>query len=186
MKLATASDVEGLIYDSPRYAPYIVYAYRDFYGVDVVDPKEVLLPTWLPTFDADVTSKCIDEVFTYYPNDATRLLTPEFRDALYNDQLSEAFPAFKEKLDLNYVGYEVNPATPALILHGTGDDIVQLRTVERFINRLCDAGKSVSYNRYVGVTHFQTRQYSYANTLDWMKAVLDGDAPESICGNAGG
>ena len=178
---ATAPDVEGLMYDSPRYAPYIVYAYRDFYGEDIIDPARVFLPRWLPTFDEDVTSKCIDECFEYYPNDAVRLLTPEFRDALYNGRLGEAFPAFKEKLDLNYSGNGVNPDVPAIILHGGADDIVQLRTVERFIGRLCEAGKDVIYNRYAGVNHFQTRQHSYSHTLDWMKAVLEGNTPASIC-----
>jgi dienelactone hydrolase len=183
---ATAPDVEGLMYDSPLYAPYIVYAYRNFYGEDVIDPARVFLPKWLPTFDSDVTSKCIDECFNYYPNDARRLLTPEFSDALYGGRLGEVFPAFKEKLDLNYVGNGVNPAVPALILHGTGDDIVQLRTIDRFIGRLCEAGKPVNYNRYVGISHFQTRQYSFAHTLEWMKAVLDGNTPESVCGALGG
>ena len=94
--------------------------------------------------------------------------------------------SFKEKLDLNYSGSEVNPAVPAIILHGGADDIVQRRTIERFIGRLCEAGKSVVYNQYVGVNHFQTRQQSFSNTLDWMEAVLDGNTPASICGTARG
>jgi hypothetical protein len=183
---ATAPDVEGLMYDSPRYAPYIVYAYRQFYGADVVDPARVFLPRWLPTFEPDVTSKCIDEVLNYYPNDAARLLTPEFSEALYNHRLTEAFPAFKEKLDLNYVGNGVSGSAPAVIMHGGADDIVRVRTVERFIGQMCDAGKDVSYNLFMGVNHFQTRQYSFVRTLDWMKAVLDGSPPESICGGVGG
>lgn len=182
---ATAPDVEGLMVDAPRYTPYIVYAYRDFYGQDTVDPARVLQSKWLSTFDADAASKCIDEVFVYYPNNV-QLLAPEFSDALYNGRLSEEFPAFKEKLDLNYGGNGADSAVPALILHGTSDDIVQLRTIARFIDSLCEVGKSVNYNRYAGVNHFQTRQYSYAHTLDWMKAVLDGNIPASICESMGG
>lgn len=178
---AAAPDVEGLMYDSPRYTPYVVYAYRDFYGEDVVDPARVLAPRWVSTLELDVTSMCIDQVFQYYPNDA-RLFTPEFSDALYNGRLSETFPAFKEKLDLNYSGNGVNPAVPAIILHGDADDIVRLRTVERFIGRMCEAGKDVVYHRYASVGHFQTRQYSYSHTLDWMEAVLNGNTPASICG----
>jgi len=63
---------------------------------------------------------------------------------------------------------------------------VRVRTVERFIGQMCDAGKDVSYNLFMGVDHFQTRQYSFVRTLDWMKAVLDGSPPESICGGVGG
>ena len=64
---ATAPDVEGLMYDSPRYAPYIVYAYRDYYGEQIIDPQDVFLERWMETYDQDV-NRCIDDVLTYYAN----------------------------------------------------------------------------------------------------------------------
>ena len=178
---ATAPDVEGLMYDSPRYTPYIVYAYRDFYGDQVVSLQDVLSQNWISTFEQDVTSLCIDDAFNYYANTPEQMFAPEFRNALYSNQLADQFPAFKEKLDANYSGRVVNASVPAIILHGDADPIVQLHTINKFVSEMCQAGKSVTYNVYPGVDHFQTRQYSFVDTLQWMEGILGGNTPVSDC-----
>jgi dienelactone hydrolase len=178
---AMSPDVEGLMYDSPRYSPYIVYAYRDFYGAEVVDPAEVFLPHWLPHFEEDVTSMCIDEVLQYYPNDPTRIYTRRFREALYNDRLADEFPLFKARLDANDSSHKVYPAVPIILLHGTADPIVKVRTIQAFVSYLCSEGQNVTYNLYPGVNHFLARQYSFADTLMWMEYILDGNTPTSSC-----
>jgi dienelactone hydrolase len=181
---AMSPDVEGLMYDSPQYSPYIVYAYRDFYGAEVIDPADVFLPNWLSTFQEDVTSKCIDDVFEFYSNDPARMYTNAFREALYNDRLAEAFPLFKEKLDTNDSSHKVYTAVPSILLHGAADPIVQVHTIEAFVSYICGEGKNVTYNLYPGVNHFQTRQHSFADTLLWMQYILDGNTPTSNCPGA--
>lgn len=183
---AMSPDVEGLMVDSPRYSPYIVYAYRDAYGVEIIDPAEVFQPHWLATFDQDVTSKCIDEVFSYYSNDPGRLYTPEFRQALYNDRLAERYPAFKAQLDANDSNSKAYPSLPLLLLHGGGDPIVKPRTIRSFVSYLCSQGQNVTYNLYPGVDHFQTRQCSFVDTLTWMEYILAGNTPTSSCANQAG
>lgn len=178
---AVAPDVEGLMLDSPLYAPYIVYAYRDYYGEQIVNPHDFFQEHWLATFDRDVT-KCIDDALGYYPNTHEAQYTPRFRDALQNDRLAVEFPEFKAMLDLNYSGRQVNPSTPALILHGDADPIVKLRTVEPFVRRLCAEDKNVTYRTYPGVNHFTIRQTGHMDTLAWMQDVLAGNAPVSECG----
>ena len=180
---AMSPDVEGLMFDSPRYSPYIVYAYRDFYGTDTVDPAEVFLPQWLGTFEEDVTSKCIDDVFEYYPNDPVQLYTPEFRSALYNDRLADEYPRFKTMLDLNDSSYKAYGSIPILLLHGADDPIVQVRTIAAFRSYLCGEGQNVTYKLYPGVNHFATRQYGFVDTLTWMQSILNGDSPASNCLN---
>jgi len=181
---AMSPDVEGLMYDSPWYSPYIVYAYRDFYGEETVDPADVFLPKWLTTFEEDASSKCIDEVFEYYSNDASRLFTPEFRDALYNNRLAEVAPQFKAQLDLNDSSNKAYPAVPMLLLHGAADPIVKVRTIQAFVSNLCSMGHSVTYRLYPGVSHFQTRQSGYGDTMRWMQQILGGETPVSVCGSA--
>jgi len=66
---ATAPNVEALMREAPSLAPYIVYAYREYYGPDVVDPALVFQERWLPTFYNDASTKCVDEIFGYYSND---------------------------------------------------------------------------------------------------------------------
>ena len=178
---AVAPDVEGLMCDSPLYAPYIVYAYRSYYGEQIVDPHDFFQERWMTTFDQDVT-KCIDHTLRYYPNTHEAMYTPQFREALQNDQVGVAFPEFKAMLDLNYSGRVVNPSTPALILHGDADPIVKLRTVEPFVQRLCEEGKRVTYRVYPDVNHFTIRQSSHLDTLAWMEGILAGNAPVSDCG----
>jgi pimeloyl-ACP methyl ester carboxylesterase len=177
---ATSPDPEGLMYDSPRYAPYIVYAYRDYYGEQVIDPQDVFLERWMATYDQDV-NKCIDDVLSYYANTPQGLYTSRFRNALYGDQLAAEFPEFKAMLDINYSGRNANTSTPALILHGAADPIVRLSTVNRFVTSVCEQGKSVTYRVYPGIDHFQTRQYSLVDTLSWMQGILEGNTPASDC-----
>ena len=178
---AVAPDVEGLMLDSPLYAPYIVYAYRAYYGEEVVNPNDFFQERWMATFEQDVM-KCIDDALGYYPNSPQAQYTPRFRDALQNDRLAVEFPEFKAMLDLNYVGREVNPSTPAIILHGDADPIVRLRTVEPFVRRLCEENKSVTYRVYPGVNHFQIRQSSHLDSLAWMQDIIAGNTPVSDCG----
>lgn len=178
---ATSSNIQGLMYDSPRHTAYVVYAYRDFYGDDTVDPTDVFLPRWLPTLDNDATSKCIDEAFRYYSDDPNQMYTPKFFDALYNGRMAKQFPNFKAKLDLNYSGLVVDVARPAIILHGATDSVVTPNTIEQYIARMCNNGKNVTYNLYPTANHFNTRQFSFLDTLNWMQAVLEDDIPESGC-----
>ena len=178
---AVAPDVEGLMYDSPLYAPYIVSAYRAYYGEQILSPEDFFQEHWMTTFDRDV-NQCIDQALKYYPNTHETMYTPRFREALQNDRLAVEFPEFKAMLDLNYAGREVNPSTPAIILHGAADPIVQLRTVEPFVQRLCEENKQVTYRVYPGVNHFTIRQNSHLDTLAWMQDILAGNVPASDCG----
>jgi pimeloyl-ACP methyl ester carboxylesterase len=178
---AIAPNVEGLMLDSPLYAPYIVYAYRDYYGEAIINPHDVFQERWMATYERDV-NKCIDHALGYYPNTHEAQYTPRFRDALQNDRLAVEFPEFKALLDLNYSGREVNPSTPAIILHGGADPIVRMRTVEPFVRRLCEENKSVTYRIYAGINHFQIRQVSHLDSLAWMQGILAGNGHVSDCG----
>jgi predicted esterase len=178
---AVAPSVEGLMNDSPLYAPYIVQAYRTYYGEQIIHPQDFFQERWMATFDQDV-AKCIDVALRYYPNTHESMYTPRFRDALQHDRLAAEFPEFKAMLDLNYAGREVNPSTPAIILHGDADPIVRLRTVEPFVHRLCAENKNVTYRLYSGVNHFKIRQVSHLDTLTWMENILAGNEPVSDCG----
>jgi hypothetical protein len=178
---ATAPSVEALLRERPPLAPYIVHAYSSYYGPYVIAPESVFLPQWLPTFAQDVTSKCVDEVYQYYPVEPDRLYRPEFLNALYGGQLENGFAAFKQVLDLNYAGSAINPATPAVLLHGAVDPIVTTQTNEAFMTQICALGKRVTYFLYPEVNHFATRQHAFADTLRWMQEILNGGTPRSDC-----
>jgi len=178
---ATAPSVEALLRERPALAPYIVYAYGTYYGSYVIAPENVFLPQWLPTFAQDVTSKCVDDVYAYYPAQAAQLYRPDFLDALFSGQLASGFAAFKQVLDLNDVGNAINPNTPALLIHGATDPVVTPQTNEAFMARICSQGKRVTYYLYPEVNHFVTRQHGFVDTLTWMREVLNGGVPRSDC-----
>ncbi len=178
---AMSPDVEGLMIDSPRYSPYIVYAFRDFYGTAVIDPVDVFIPYWLSTFEADVLSKCIDEAYAYYSDRPAEMYTPAFLDALYNDRLGEVAPLFNGWLDHNNNDRRINPAVPGLVLHGEDDRIVKPPTNRRFVAQMCDKGKNITYILYSEANHFTTRQHSFVDTLRWMQSIMADNIPESGC-----
>lgn len=178
---ATAPNVEALLRERPPLAPYIVYSYLNYYGGEIIDPAQVFLPNWLPTFYADASTKCVDEAYEYYPADPTLLYQPAFLDALYTGQLGERYPLFKAALDQNQVGGSVETSAPLLLLHGAADTVVTPATIDLFIGQLCNLGKNVNYKFYPDINHFQTRQYGFVDTLTWMQAVLAGTTPESGC-----
>jgi len=178
---AGAPSAEELLREAPSLSPYIIYAFRDYYGHEIIDPAFVFQEQWLPTFYGDASSKCVDEVYDYYWGGAANLYQPGFSQSLYNRRIGFDFPAFKEALDQNDVGQTVNPQTPALLLHGSADPIVTPKTNERFMGQLCRQGKSVTYYLYNNVHHFQTRQYSFADTLNWMQTIVAGAPVHSDC-----
>lgn len=178
---ASAPSVEALLRERPSLAPYIVYAYREFYGNDVIDPADVFLPQWSATFDDDAPTKCVDEVYRYYPSSPQQMYQPAFLELLMTQQLGEVFPHFQQTLDMNYAATWTNTRTPALMLHGGVDPIVTQQTAEEFIDRLCQMGKPVTYYLYPGADHFVTRQQSFADTVDWMQAILRSENPATTC-----
>jgi pimeloyl-ACP methyl ester carboxylesterase len=178
---ATAPNVEALLRERPPLAPYIVYAYLNYYGEDVIKPDLVFSSKWLPTFYSDTSTKCVDEAYKYYPPDPNLLYRPEFSEALYGDRLAELFPAFKEALELNYVGASPDTSVPVVLFHGEADTIVTPETHDRFVARLCNLGQNVSYKLYPEVNHFQTRQASFIDSVTWMRNILNGELPESQC-----
>ena len=175
------TDVETLLKEDPVFSPYIVYAYRDFYGSEIMDVADVFAARWVPTFDADVLDMCVDDIFVYYSRSAREMYTPEFRQVLYGDRLDQVYPLFAEKLSANATGLSGGEQIPALILQGTGDTVVTPGSQRAFRNQLCAQGNTVTYLEYPGIPHAQIRWASFSDTLSWMRRIVEGDVPETDC-----
>lgn len=171
-----------LFKEAPVFSPYIVQAYRDFYGPQVIDPADVFQDRWLTRFEADVMSRCVDGLFSYYSSNARQMYRPEFREALYTDRLQTLAPAFKAALEDNVPG--LSPAgvdIPALILQGTADQIVTPPSQRQFALNLCELGNHVTYRSYPAVDHANIRRASFRDTINWIASTAGGDLPESSC-----
>jgi acetyl esterase/lipase len=172
---------ELLLQEDPVFGPYLVYAYRDFYGEDVIDPADVYMAHLASEFEDDVLSLCVDEIFTYYSHSARRMYLPGFREVLYNDRLDSAFPEFAERLAENTAGLAGGAEIPVLILQGTADTVITPPSQRRFVDQLCALGNPVTLFEYEAVSHGQTRWTSFENALAWMGDAVEGKAPRSDC-----
>jgi acetyl esterase/lipase len=175
------TNIETLLREDPVFSPYIIYAYRDFYGSEIIDVADVFLSSWVPTFDSDVLGKCVDDIFSYYSRSARRMYSPEFRDVLYGDKLDQAFPLFAEKLSTNDAGVSGGSRIPVLILQGTADTVVTPDSQRAFKDQLCEQGNNVTYLEYSAVPHVAIRWTSFSDTLSWMQRIVEGDIPETDC-----
>lgn len=176
---ATANMI-ALLKENPTLAPYVVYAYADLYGQNTINARQVFVASIVATFEQDVLNICIGDIYKRYGYDPKAIYNTAFYDALYNDNLEVAFPAFKKALDKNSSGYDAS-SIPALILQGTTDPIVTVKSQREYLRKVCQAGNVITYIEYPGVHHYQTRQVSFRDTLSWMASIQNGSVPGSDC-----
>jgi hypothetical protein len=163
------------------FSPYIVYAYRDIYGAEVIDIEDVFLPNWVDGFETDPLTKCVDDIFVYYSRNARDMYSPEFREALFSDGLGQVYSRFAAALDANRAGLRGGSRFPVLILQGTGDTVVTPDSQRAFKQQLCAEGGVVTYLEYSAISHVDIRWTSFADALSWMQRVMQGDLPETDC-----
>jgi dienelactone hydrolase len=175
---------ETLLREDPVFAPYLVYAYRDFYGPEVVEVTDVFAQRWIATFESDVLSKCVDEIFDYYTRSARTMYTETFSDILYGETLDQRYPLFAEKLDANATGLSGGQGIPVLILQGTADTVVTPDSQRAYRSQLCERGDHVTFLEYPAVAHTDIRRTSFGDVLAWMDQVTAGEAPENHCEGA--
>jgi len=175
------TNVEALLRESPIFTPYLIYAYRHFFGADVIGPEDVFLDDWLPSFDQDALTKCVDDIFVYYTNDPQGMYRPEFRTALFDGQLLDQYPLFKTVLDANYAGTFGGFTIPAAFFQGTADYVVTPESQQSFAKLLCTKGEPVTYVTLPAVQHVNTRQVSFKATIAWMQGLAKGQTPQNNC-----
>ncbi|MEZ4725701.1 MAG: lipase family protein [Caldilineaceae bacterium] len=175
------TNVEALMRESPIFTPYLIYAYRHFFGAEVIGPEDVFLEHWLPSFDQDAQIRCVDDIFIYYTNDPQGMYRADFRTALFNGQLGDQYPLFKAVLDANYAGTFGGFDIPVVFFQGTADYVVTPASQERFATFLCEQGEPVTYATLPAVQHVYTRQVSFKATIAWMEGIANGQTPQSNC-----
>lgn len=179
---ASANDVIALLQENPSLAPYLVVAYQDFYGKEAVDFTKILSTRWLDTLQIDAVSKCISDASKYFDNTPDGMYIPEFKEALYNDFEGEhTFNEFERVLRLNNTGFNKSDI-PMLMLQGSADPITSQESAEEFVDKACQNGNRLTYMLYENVHHYQTRQVSYMDTVQWMQSILKEQPVQNECG----
>jgi dienelactone hydrolase len=172
----TTNDVARLFREGPRYAPYIIYTYQQLYGETEIDPARYLRAEFAEGLADTVARMCVEAFQRYYPRDAASLFTPEFRRALFADDLAEHFPGIAARIDENNTGLSGH-RIPGLIMQGEADTIARTRSQTAFVEALRGAGSAVRYIRMDGISHRHSRAAGFEPSIEWMRWVAGGGPP---------
>jgi len=170
-----ATDVITLFREFPVDAPMAIYTYAQMYGRDRFDPAEILLPQWEESLEDDVTRQCIGGMQAYYPWTPRELYRAKFADALLSNRLASAYPSIYRILRENSTGLGGHHV-PALILEGTDDVVVSVKSQASFAAALRRHGSAVQLSIYKGARH-DTRQIGFTEALEWMQKITRGGSP---------
>jgi acetyl esterase/lipase len=176
-----STDMQALFKEFPVVAPMVVHTYSSIYGRDRFDPSRILLPRWAVGLAKDVTRQCIGGMQEYYPWSPRKMFRPDFADALLGNRLAEVFPQIHRILLENSTGLSGH-RIPTLILQGTDDVVVSVRSQEAFVRELCRTKCPVQYILYKGSRH-DTREIGFGEARRWMQRLTLGGKPESNCGD---
>jgi len=172
-----AADVQTLFREFPVDAPMAIYTYSKMYGTDRFDPAKILLPKWADTLEDDVTRQCIGGMQAYYPWKPRDMFRKEFADALLGGKLATAYPSVDAIMKENSTGL-TGHGIPALILEGTDDIVVSVKSQTAWAESLRARGSAVQLSIYKGVRH-DSRQAGFPEALAWVKALTAGGTPPS-------
>jgi acetyl esterase/lipase len=178
MGFGATCDVTTLLKEGPAYASHIIYAYSVMYGAGEVDPAALLQEKWARSLAADAGRMCVDEFQVYYPSDGTKLYTPDFCRALYEDRLPETFPTVAARLAQNASGLSGH-RIPAIVFQGSEDIVIRTPSQDRFVSALRKAGSPVRYVLLNGSRHKQVRTDGFAASVEWMELIASGAPPPS-------
>jgi hypothetical protein len=177
---APVTNMQSHMQTLPQLAPYRMYSWADYYGAEVIPLEEIFTDFWLPTLEEDVLRLCVLDAAGYFSASAAEMYRPAFLEALRGDTMDELYPELHELLELNNPGF-VPGDVPALIVQGTEDFSLPMDVHNRFKERYCEAGKHLTELLGPHITHFNTRQVSNRETLEWMQTIIDGEAPRDDC-----
>lgn len=173
-----AGSVNSATFDK-EYSPDEVNKFaQGLYG-DVVDIPRIIAMDRMGDIEQATRSRCVSQVISDFSNEANQMYTSEFNTAL-QDSFGSDFVDFGNLLEDNSSGFRPSKV-PSLLLQGEIDPIVTAKTTRSVLQRMCDQGNIVDYREYPGVHHFQTRQVSFIDTLEWMEKRIGNEPPPSSC-----
>ena len=163
------NDIAALFREGVCYAPSIIFTFMRMYGEQTLNPADYLAARFIPTFEDDTTSMCVDEFQLYYGFDAEYLFTESFYEALFSQTLHDNYPVLAEYIAINNSGLSGH-GLPALVIQGDEDFIVTTDSQTRFVEALREAGSEVDFMVYPGVTHKFTRMAGFSDSVRWMQS----------------
>lgn len=165
---ASTNNIAALFREGVCYGAEIIYSYMEMYGHDKLDPADYLQERFIPTFEEDASTMCVDVFQYYFGYDSKKLFSEPFYNSLYGDTLAEDYPVLYEMMEKNNTGLSGH-GIPSFVVQGGTDFIITTASADIFVDELKAQGSEVKYEVYDGVSHRYTRMAGFADSIDWMK-----------------
>lgn len=165
---ASTNNIATLFREGVCYGAEIIYSYREMYGYDKIDPADFLQERFLPTFDEDATTMCVDVFQYHFGYDSKKLFSEPFYKALYEETLEEDYPVINQFFEENNSGLSGH-GIPSFVVQGDADFIITTASADIFVEELKNLGSEVRYDVYPDIPHKYTRMAGFADSIDWMR-----------------
>ena len=166
---ASTNNIAALFREGVCYGAEIIYTYMKMYGEDKINPADFLNSRFIPTFEEDATTMCVDVFQYHFSYDSKKLFKEEFYKSLYGKTLAEDYPVLFELMEKNNSGLDGH-GIPAFVVQGGTDFIVTNKSQNIFVEALKAKGSDVQYTIYDGIPHKYTRMAGFADSVIWMNS----------------
>jgi len=181
LSFGSVTDQKNHMLTRPEFAAYRWVSWEEYYGEDTVDLSVIFADLYLPTVRNDATRMCVRQAFGFYSADPSRVYRQPFYEALSEGTMAEDFPQHNELLVQNSPGFTARDV-PTMILQGELDATIPPQKMAEFLAEYCALeDNTVTYLEYPSVTHFDTRQVAYRDTINWMAQIISGETPTDDC-----
>lgn len=177
---APAFDVKTLLIESPRLAPYLVYAYSKYYTIDSKETNEILLPTITANLEKDVLTHCVDTIYSFYPMAPEAIYNPTFLKTLQSNDTQLSASQFSRAVQTNQVN-TWKTEIPLLIIQGKTDPIVTERAQLNNLKSFCNNNMTVTYISLADTNHFQTPVRGTHLLHDWIQNIQENRSVVNNC-----
>jgi hypothetical protein len=179
------TDVKRTLADVTRganinwFGPYVLVSYQDYYQRSY-DVAQILEARWVAPLQQDVLKNCIETDIPYWGSRPETVYTPAFRQALSADQLATSgYATLSQDMAANAAD-DSHTITPKLINQGAHDNVILPAQSLAARDRLCHSSSApISYREYSTATHYNTMVLSFQDTLTWMQAAAQQEAPNN-------
>ena len=166
---ASTNNIATLFREGVCYGAEIIYTYMKMYGEDKIDPADFLNSEFIPTFEEDATTMCVDVFQYYFSYNSKKLFKEEFHTSLYNETLEEDYPVMFQYMEENNSGLDGH-GIPVFVVQGGTDFIITNKSQDIFVDKLKTQGSEVKYTIYDGIPHKYTRMAGFADSVIWMNS----------------
>lgn len=168
---ASTNNIATLFREGICYGAEIIYSYMKMYGEDEIDPAKYLNSSFIPTFEEDASTMCVDVFQYYFSYDSKKLFNAEFYNALYGETLAEDYPVLFKYMEMNNTGLSGH-GIPAFVVQGGTDFIITTESQNIFVDKLKALNSDVQYTVYDGIPHKYTRMAGFADSITWMNSFM--------------